>query len=480
MLQIALGRITQIVLSILTMRVATTVLPPAEMARIFLIYTAVAFYALLLLNPVGMFMNRRLHAWNANGRVAHYYNYFWLYLLIVALIAAASTGIIAKFNLLAFHTSFGWLLFLIFSSMLITTANQVVIPGLNLLGNRTWFVYLTLATTVASLVIAICMVMIVKPIAEYWLVGLLAGQLLIAFVGARIFYSKISPITIIGEVAPRITYFHIRKMWGFSWPILIGAGLVWVQTQSYRFFMDSSLGLAKVGLFVAGYAISSSVISSLESVFTTYLQPIFYKHVSRGSVIEQGNAWTNYAGTILPSLLLVGFFVAASAPELTRLLLSSAYRDSSQFVVWGAIAESARVATGVYGMVAHARMNTKLLILPSVAGAVISIGLLLLLMPRFGAVAVGFALAVANISVFLATVLATRKELATTLPNRTLIQCFVVGIGLLAVAAISRNIMGVEGIGVALMLLSLLAIIFLPTQYWILRSALHEQDKTNE
>lgn len=477
MLEIAVGRIAQILLLVITMRIATTLLTPAEMARVFMISAAVALFASLLLNPVGMFMNRRFHAWNAAGRIKLYYRYFWWYLMGVSLVAVASLTVLVSVNLLVFHTELIWLLFLIFSSILISTINQVAIPGLNLLGHRAWFVYLTLATTAMSLVMAVLMVILVEPRAEYWLVGLLLGQLLIGLIGGKIFYIHIQPPIPQDEVALGMTNNHVKLMWNFAWPILISAGLIWLQTQSYRFFMESSLGLVQVGLFVAGYGISAGIIAGFESVFTTYFQPIFYRDVSGGGATEQGRAWTNYASAILPSLLLVGFFLVAAAPELTRLLLGAGYRDSYQFVVWGAIAELARVANGVYGMVAHARMNTKLLLFPNVIGVIVSISIMLWLMPEYGAAGVGMALALAGTAVFIATYFATRAELVTKLPYRTFIQGIAAGATLVVVATIARKIVGAEGIVAALLLLSFLVVIFLPFQYWMLRPLLPVTNK---
>ena len=477
MILIALGRVVQMLLMVVTMRVATTFLPPAEMARVFLISSAVALYASIFINPVGMFMNRRLHSWNARGMVRYYYNYFWLYLLFAGMVTSVSMAVFVSAHLLVFHMELNWLLFLIFGSTLISTANQVVIPGLNLLGYRTWFVYLTLATTAASLVMASLMMIFIQPRTEYWLLGLLIGQLLMVFVGGLVFYKHIKSPDYQGDSAIGMSSNHVKLMWRFAWPIIISAGLLWVQTQSYRFFMEGSLGLVQVGLFVAGYGVSAGIIAGFESVFTTYYQPIFYKHVSGEDVAAQGKAWTNYAGAILPSLLLVGFFLVAAATELTRLLLGDSYRDSSQFLVWGAIAELARVANGVYGMVAHARMKTKLLLFPNMIGVVISVTVMLWLMPKYGAAGVGVALVLAGIAVFIATYFATRAELVTTLPYRTLIQSVAVGVPLVAVAYMARQIMGSEGMVAALMLLSLLAAVFLPSQYWILRPFLHGKNK---
>jgi O-antigen/teichoic acid export membrane protein len=455
-LLIVVGRAAQFILALVMMRVVTTILPPFEMGRMALFISATAFFALFLVNPVGMFINRRLHAWETLGLVRRYLDYYWAYLLVVAVLASAILSVMNDLGSIGFQTSATWLWVLVCGSLLLNTANQTVIPSLNLLGFRGWFIGLTLATLASGFLVAVVLLTHLQPRAEYWLLGLLVGQAVFAGIGGKVFFARLTT-----PQAPRSggsIRAHIGVLFGFAWPVSIAVGMNWVQSQSYRFFMEDSLGLAALGLFVAGYGISAGLIAGF----------------------EQGKAWTSYASAILPSMLLVGFFVAAAAPELTRLLLGVGYKESSQFVAWGAIAEMARVFTGVYGMVAHARMKTSLLLVPNAIGAVISITMMLWLMPKYGAVGAGFALALAGIAVFLATYIATRKELVTTLPYSTLLQCVVVGAVLAVVASITRQIIGPDGIAAALMLLSVLVIVFLLTQYWILRSFLHGKDKTNE
>ncbi len=451
-----------------TMRLATTFLPPAEIARVFLISSAVAFYASILLNPVGMFMNRRFHSWDDRGAVRFFYNYFWLYLLLVALFSSLTISVLVVTNLLDFHTDLYWVLFLTFASILISTANQVFIPGLNLLGFGPWSVYLTLATTAASLVVASVMMIFVKDSAEYWMVGLLTGQLLIAYVGGRLFYRCIRYSDSHTTPVMKITNDHLGLIWKFSWPILISACLIWGQTQGYRFFMENSLGLSQVGLFVAGYGISAGIIAGFEAILTTYFQPIFYRHLSKEDVVEHGVAWTNYASAILPSSLLVTFFLVAAAPEITKLFLGASYSESAQFVIWGAVAELARVAAGVYGMVAHAKMKMQLLLFPNTIGVVTSILMISLLAPEYGTVGVGFSLAVSGILVFIATYFATRTELTTSLSFITLIKALIVGFLLMMLSMVIRQIVGIDGFLSALLFIFLLALLYLPAQYWLL------------
>jgi len=474
MLLIALGRIVQFLLLFVTIKVSTTLLPPAEMAKVFLVSSIVAFYALLLLNPVGMFMNRRLHAWNATGRVQHYYNYFWLYLLAVCGVSVASLWVFVEVGWISIHSTMAWTLLLVGGSLLFTTVNQVVIPGLNLLGYRGWFVVLTLATAAASLVVAIIFVIGFAPKAENWIIGLLVGQLIFAAVGWKVFFAKLNA----HDALQKPTKQHVNALIGFAWPISIAVGLGWVQTQGYRFMMESGLGLHALGLFAAGYGISAGIISAFESVFTTYLQPIFYKNISNDNVLEQSKAWREYAGAIFPSLMLVGFVILSTASELTRAMLGSEYGLSSQFIVWGVIAELARVASGIYGMIAHARMKTRLLLGPSLLGASLSIALIWWLMPKYGSNGVGIALMLSSMAAFIVTYTSTRNEFAVNFPLRMLIMSLCMGVGLIFFAEILRWAMGKNGgLVVIAVQLFVIGIIFITFQYILLRPLLHGNRK---
>ena len=457
------------------MRAATTFLPPAELARFFLISSAVSLYGSILLNPVGMFMNRRFHAWNSRGLVVNYYSYFWTYLLFVAFAASLSIIFLVNANVLTFHTNLYWLVFLIFASVLISTANTVVIPGLNMLGRRASFVFLTLATTAISLIAGLSMVILVEPKTEYWLIGILMGQLVIALLGGQIFYKSINRFNSLIDSEMNMSRNHISVLWRFSWPILVGASLIWVQSQSYRFIMENSIGLVQVGLFVAGYGISAGMIAGFEAILTSYFQPIFYRNISSEDVVAQGKAWTNYAEAILQPLLPVGFLLVAAAPELTILLLGASYSESSQFIVWGSIAELARVAYGVFSMAAHARMQTNRLLLPGLIGVIISITGTLLLMPKYGANGVGIALALAGIAMVFVVYLATRRELVMKLSGMTFIKSSIFGLGLVIAAAIIREIVGSESLIAAILLLFILALILLTYQYLLFRPFLLEK-----
>jgi len=438
MVLIISSRVAQFILLFLTIKISTSLLLPSEMAKVYIINSLFSFFALIFINPVGMYINRRLHSWNSSGKISIYFNYFWCYLVIICLFGYLLLELLFRLKLFQLNTELKYISMLVFSTLFFVTINQTVIPSLNLLGFRKCFVVLALATTASSLAFATLLVYFLKPIAEYWLSGILIGYILLTFMGWRFFYCRINS----GVISNNVGIPKLVSIVKFSIPISISVGLGWFQSQSYRFMMESSLGMHELGLFAAGYGISLGIISAFESIFTTYLQPKFYKNISTGGLVEQANAWRDYAGSIFPSMILVGFVIIATASDVTRVILGREYWSASQFVIWGVVAELARVASGVYGMVAHARMKTKLLIVPSLVGALTSVGLIWWLIPIYKSNGVGIALMSSSLIILILTYYFTRKEYVLFLPYGILLRSIFMGISIIILAELLRLIFG--------------------------------------
>jgi O-antigen/teichoic acid export membrane protein len=400
MLVILLGRVLQFLLLLAIMRVATTLLTPAEMGRLTLITTTTAFFAFFLVNPVGMFINRRLHSWQENGTVQTYLRLYWVYLAAVSFFAALVLTGLNETGWFDYQTSSAWLLPLVCGSLLFNTINQTVIPSINLLGASKPFLLLTNASVATGFLAATLLVMLFSPQAEYWLLGLLLGQTLFAWVGGRIFFAHLKSPASGGRVA-RIHARHLRTLFAFAWPIAISVGLGWVQSQGYRFMMGEQLGMEQLGLFFAGYGISAGLIAAFESILTTYLQPRLYRDANTLDSDLQLRSWQQYASVVIPALLLTGISIAALAPELTRIFLGASFQSASEFVVWGACAETARAMISTYTLKAHVGMQTRKLILPNLIGAALALLLSFWLMPLMGGAGVGVALSLSGMTILL-------------------------------------------------------------------------------
>ncbi len=296
--------------------------------------------------------------------------------------------------------------------------------------------------------------------------GLLLGQILFAAIGLKIFSGKINHENMGVDKVPLS---HIKSLFMFAWPVMLAAGLNWLQTQGYRFFMSSSLGLSSLGVFVAGYGLSAGLVAGLESMLITYFQPLFYRRVCSGLHADQAAAWNQYASAIFPSLLILIFFVMAVSSQITHLLLGPRYAASAQYVVWGTLAEATRVVASVYSMAAHARMKTTWLLLPNLIGALLSVALVAYLVPRLGASGAGIALTLTGVILIGVWHMKIRKELFISLPYALLVKSISMGCGLLVAALFFQTILkDISAIQSAFIMILVLGICFLAMQYLVL------------
>lgn len=477
MITIILGRAIQFLLALVMMRVATTLLSPEEIGKVSLVLTTTAFFALFLVNPVGMFINRRLHAWQASGAARHYLLCYASYLSVVALVAAVGLSALHGSGAVHFGLSMHWLVVLVCGSLIFNTINQTAIPSLNLLGDSRRFVLLSIATIAASFIWATVLVKVGQPVAQHWLLGLLFGQVILGMIGAKVFFARLKKAEPSSSPALSIRKHHLWALFHFAWPVGIAAGLGWVQGQGYRYLMEWQLGLAQLGLFVAGYGISAGMIAGFESVLATYFQPRLYRDAHTDRPELQAQAWQRYAAAMIPSLLMTAALVVMLAPELTRLFLGEKFQSAAGVIVWGALAEAARVLAGIYSLIAHVRMQTRWLLLPNCVGAGLSIALCALLIPVFGSAGGGMALVLSGGAVVVTMHALLARQVGGGVSIRPVLLAGISAGILWAVTLGSRSVFTSPGWGEILGVLSLVGGVYLGFQYLFLQRHLREKEE---
>jgi O-antigen/teichoic acid export membrane protein len=470
LLTIIIGRAAQFILALAMLRVATTLLSPEEMGKVSLTLTTIAFFALFLINPVGMFINRRLHAWQSGGLAMAYLRLYSGYLCLVAMVAAISLPFLNVSGWVHFGIPLPWLLLLVCGSLIFNTINQTAIPSLNLLGDSRRFVVLTVSSLAASFICAVVWIKSAGANAEYWLSGLLLGQFVVGMIGTRMLMAKLQPTTT--SLPPHVDQKHLRVIFAFAWPLAIAAGLGWVQAQGYRFILENEMGLGQLGLFVAGYSISAGIIAGFESVLTTYFQPRLYRDASSNHPAQQAGAWQRYAAAVIPSLLLTVALLIALAPELTRLLLGENFQSSSDFVIWGACAEAARILVSVYALIAHVHMRTRWLVIPNLAGGILSVLLCALLIPHLGAVGAGVGLAGSGFAIVVLMQLLLVSKMECKPSPLPIIAALSTGLGLCMLSWILRNELTTGSWPTLALIVVITGAVFLFAQYFFLRKHL--------
>ncbi|MES2966002.1 MAG: hypothetical protein V4760_19120, partial [Bdellovibrionota bacterium] len=183
MLLILVGRIAQIALTLAITKFATTLLTPSEFGRTALIAATISLFSLLLVNPVGMFINRRLHAWAEAGSLMPHLRIFGIYLAGVSALAALGVLVGQMLGVFDFGTGSGWLVGLVCGSLIATTLNQTYIPALNMLGRRKEFVVFSVLTLALNLGLSVAFVTMSDASAELWMLGTFVSQAVFACLG---------------------------------------------------------------------------------------------------------------------------------------------------------------------------------------------------------------------------------------------------------------------------------------------------------
>jgi O-antigen/teichoic acid export membrane protein len=370
---LAVGRVLQIVIALLSVRVFTTLLSPAEVGNLYLINTIVALFALGLLNPVGVYMNRRVHKWSAEGTLFDRLAQFNLYLMAVAGLSVAAVFLLRQLGGVGNGIALAPLMLLVALSLYLNTCNQLIIPILNLLQQRTPFVVFSTLTLALGLGCSVLLVTTVSASALYWLAGPLVAQGVVT-AGALVYLRRVVPGRFaLATAQASLTGENMRSLIGFAFPLMITTIFMWLQNQSYRMVVEKSIGPEFLGMLGLGLGIAANIASAAESLVQQICQPLFYSQINTSDPDQRAAAWNRMAQLTLPLYASLTLLVSALAPFLVQVLAHRKFGASALFVVFGAWIELFRMTTNVLTGVAHAEMQTRSLVKSYLVGSLLAV-----------------------------------------------------------------------------------------------------------
>lgn len=366
------GRILQIVVSLLAVRVLTTLLSASEVGNFYLINSIVALFGFALLNPVGMYFYRKLNRWVDEGC---FWNRFFLYISYVAVVAVFSTVAVYVLRCV-FHVGSGidltMLLVFVLAYIFFNTWNQNSIALLNFLERRVSFVLLSLATSVCGLALAILLVKR-TPFALYWLSGQLAAQAIFAFVAVACLAKVVSLRSDRKPSQSVLTSKNMTQVFRFVLPLAFTTLLTWSQTQSYRLIVEQRIGLEFLGQIGLGLSIASNIASAVESIVHQIYLPVFYREINSPESNTRTEACNRMFQMTIPLYLGLSLFVSCLAPFLVSILAHGKFAGAYLFVIYGAWIELFRMITGILSTAAHSEMQTGYLVKAYLWGGMLAI-----------------------------------------------------------------------------------------------------------
>ena len=368
------GRVLQIIIMLISIRLLTTFLTPEEVGNYYIILALLAFFNLVLLNPPGMYFSRHVLHWQKSKNLLNAISIFIVWIIIVAFVSVPiSTSI---YYYLGYETKFSLDLFLIyiFIAILISTIHRNVMGGSNMLGYRKEFVVFLISTLVIGLICSVSIVYFYYNFAIGWLIGIVLSEALMLSIIFNFFIQKNK--LDINIIKITLTKERIKKILVFSLPIGLTTFLMWGQNTAYRFLVDYQYSAEVLGYVAVGLGISTAVFGAIESISMQYFSPIFLKKIHNATKEKRAEAWNDISRQIVPIYILAAFFTIAMSEVLINILVDKKFHDSYIYTMFGVGIEFFRVMTNSLNSISQSEYKTTSTIVPYFVGFVVSLGLL--------------------------------------------------------------------------------------------------------
>lgn len=243
------------------------------------------------------------------------------------------------------------------------------------------FVILSIMQFVANTAFILWFIVGLKAGAE----GMLKGQMLgcgimlpvFLFIGFKIINFTIKP-----EI--------LKESLKFSLPMIPALLSAWVLNLSDRIFIERYFSLADVGIYSLGYKIAGLVLI-LSGAFYLAYNPVFYKSANSDDQIAAKKQLFFYNSTFVMVILLICFLISLFSKEAIVILLDARYAEAYKIVPIIALAYFISQAGGLMNLSIYQEKKTFAIMLISIFGALLNIGLNFLLVPMLGAYGAAYA-----------------------------------------------------------------------------------------
>ncbi|MFS1539934.1 MAG: hypothetical protein ACL7BU_16000 [Candidatus Phlomobacter fragariae] len=414
-----LGRLFQVLITFITLRVLTTIFTKSELGIIYYIIALQSFYSLFFINPFGQFFNRNIINWYNSGMIIFFLKRQLSYISFIAIFAVITLILIGFLNVV--KLSFGQF-FLVGLLILSQSINQTIIPLLNMIGKHKAFVSLNLLTSIISLLLSLCIVYFFDKKSECWLYGIVFANLFISFFAFNYLSFILKEKTVKLNLCTKILLNNnnnnnnnnILNIIRFSLPISIATLFMWYLNSGYRIQVENNFGLAYLALIGLGLSISNQVFNIVESILTQYLTPNLYRRIERNkSKNEIEMLFNDYLNLIIPLYLSIAIFLSFSIKNLLPFVVNESFTVGYVIIILGAWIELARVVTNALALASQIEHKTSYFI-PAYFGGSIFLMISFYIFPIQGSL-VCFNLLFANLIVLVLMGIMMKKVINFTL-----------------------------------------------------------------
>lgn len=363
---VLLGRVLGIFIALIALRVSTLLLDPEEFGRFAILQSMQLLAIWFLTQPVVQYLNRRLHDWSESGGLESRLRLYFLYVNGCALLAAVASVLWLQLTD-ATEVSELWLSFLLmFLGVIALAWGPVLSAFLNILGNRVAFISLMTGAAVLGLLLSMVLTWL-SPWGGNWFAGGVIANAIMGVFAYRTLRAQVREV----EVMPvQLSAGERREVMRFVVPLAVSAALMWFVVSGYRLAFDRLWGADTMGMAAVGLVLATQVWAVLELLATHYLHPYLYSRLAGDDAL----ACSDYANVLGPLYLGCSGVIAVNAVLIQSVIVSEPTRLGLLVFFVAIYADLARVITNAFSMMAHARQDTRPLIISYLLAVIVVAG----------------------------------------------------------------------------------------------------------
>ena len=248
------------------------------------------------------------------------------------------------------------------------------------------------------------------------------------------------------------------RLWQYAWPLALGNMAMWGLRLSDRYLIGVMRSRAEVGLYSAAYNISSKSIDILVSVFLLSLGPMVINIWERSGLEQTQQSLTATTRVFLILCLPATAGLAVLAQPFIQLLTAASYHEGYRIVGYVVF------SSFIYGLAQIASVGlliakrTNQIAINQIVAVLITTGLNIWLIPRYGFVAAGMTTLIGYGTLLLLQAVSARPNLPWAFPFHTL-RNVVLATGAMSVTAVViYNLPGNDGrLHIGFLLLSVIS-----------------------
>jgi O-antigen/teichoic acid export membrane protein len=284
-----IGRAVQAIIAVLNIRLMTEFLSQTEVGSQYLISSIIMWFSLVLINPLGMYVNRHVHEWNQNRQLYFFIKELNKYFAGIALISIPIVYVVkTQFGVGDLIPEVALIAFIMCSVFFATWFNTLV-SFFNLFDFQKILVLLNIFALGIGLIFAILLSKLVAPTALSWMSGILLGQIFILVVTLALFY-RMFPRDRVQDGVQQEKLFS-KSTLNFCYPVAITTLFMWFMNQGYRLIVERYWGVDVLAAIGVGLGLAASVAGVVEAITTQYFYPQYYAALANSDLSQRRRAW---------------------------------------------------------------------------------------------------------------------------------------------------------------------------------------------